>query len=62
MFKQHAKLSWRADISSLNLLINSTVWQQEYNGFSHQYSGFIDVVANKSAEVVQIYLPPMLTV
>jgi xylulose-5-phosphate/fructose-6-phosphate phosphoketolase len=40
-----------------HLLINYTVWQQEHNGFSHQYSGFIDVVANKSAEVVQIYLP-----
>jgi xylulose-5-phosphate/fructose-6-phosphate phosphoketolase len=69
MFKQHAKwleisrkLSWRMNVFSLNLLIASTVWQQEHNGFSHQYPGFIDVVVNKSAEVVRIYLPPMLTV
>jgi xylulose-5-phosphate/fructose-6-phosphate phosphoketolase len=65
MFNQHAKwleisrkISWRADVSSLNLLITSTVWRQDHNGFSHQDPGFLDVVANKSAEVVRIYLPP----
>jgi len=65
MFNQHAKwldicrqLSWRADISSLNLLITSTVWRQDHNGFTHQDPGFLDVVVNKSAEVTRIYLPP----
>ena len=65
MFNQHAKwlqtckeLSWRAPISSLNLLITSTVWRQDHNGFSHQDPGFIDVATNKSPEVVRIYLPP----
>jgi xylulose-5-phosphate/fructose-6-phosphate phosphoketolase len=65
MFNQHAKwleksseLSWRADISSLNLLITSTVWRQDHNGFTHQDPGFLDVVANKSPSVTRIYLPP----
>jgi xylulose-5-phosphate/fructose-6-phosphate phosphoketolase len=65
MFNQHAKwleisrrLSWRADVASLNLLITSTVWRQDHNGFTHQDPGFLDVVANKSMEVVRIYLPP----
>ncbi|HLH42134.1 MAG TPA: phosphoketolase family protein [Bryobacteraceae bacterium] len=65
MFNQHAKwlsicnrLPWREAISSLNLLITSTVWRQDHNGFTHQDPGFIDVVANKSAEVTRIYLPP----
>jgi xylulose-5-phosphate/fructose-6-phosphate phosphoketolase len=65
MFNQHAKwleisrnLAWRADIASLNLLITSTVWRQDHNGFTHQDPGFLDVVVNKSAEVVRIYLPP----
>jgi xylulose-5-phosphate/fructose-6-phosphate phosphoketolase len=65
MFNQHSKwleksreLSWRADISSLNLLITSTVWRQDHNGFTHQDPGFLDVVANKSPEVTRIYLPP----
>ena len=65
MFNQHAKwlaicnhLSWRAPIASLNLLITSTVWRQDHNGFTHQDPGFLDVVVNKSAEVSRIYLPP----
>lgn len=65
MFNQHAKwlesakkLSWRADISSLNLLITSTVWRQDHNGFTHQDPGFLDLVVNKSPNVVRIYLPP----
>jgi xylulose-5-phosphate/fructose-6-phosphate phosphoketolase len=65
MFNQHAKwlsicnhLSWRRDIASLNLLITSTVWRQDHNGFTHQDPGFLDVVLNKSASVTRIYLPP----
>jgi xylulose-5-phosphate/fructose-6-phosphate phosphoketolase len=34
------------------------VWRQDHNGFSHQDPGFLDVVANKSAKVTRIYLPP----
>ncbi|HEX3684641.1 MAG TPA: phosphoketolase family protein [Bryobacteraceae bacterium] len=65
MFNQHAKwleiskrLAWRAPVSSLNLLITSTVWRQDHNGFTHQDPGFLDVVANKSPEITRIYLPP----
>ena len=65
MFNQHAKwlsicneLSWRRPVASLNLLITSTVWRQDHNGFTHQDPGFIDVVVNKRAEVTRIYLPP----
>jgi xylulose-5-phosphate/fructose-6-phosphate phosphoketolase len=66
MFNQHAKwlekskneLGWRAPIASLNLLISSLVWRQDHNGFSHQDPGFLDVVTNKSPDVVRIYLPP----
>ena len=65
MFNQHAKwlsicnnLSWREEIASLNLLVTSTVWRQDHNGFTHQDPGFLDVVVNKSAAVTRIYLPP----
>ncbi len=65
MFNQYAKwleicrhLSWREAIASLNLLITSTVWRQDHNGFTHQDPGFLDVVVNKSANVTRIYLPP----
>jgi xylulose-5-phosphate/fructose-6-phosphate phosphoketolase len=66
MLNQHAKwldisknhVSWRAPISSLNILLSSVVWRQDHNGFSHQDPGFIDLVTNKSPEVTRIYLPP----
>ena len=66
MFNQHAKwlekskkeLGWRAPIASINLLITSLVWRQDHNGFTHQDPGFLDVVTNKSPDVVRIYLPP----
>lgn len=65
MFNQHAKwlamakeVAWRAPISSLNLLMTSTVWRQDHNGFTHQDPGFLDIVVNKSPEVTRIYLPP----
>ncbi|MGD2081527.1 MAG: phosphoketolase family protein [Chromatiales bacterium] len=65
MFNQHAKwlekcldVPWRAPVSSLNLLVTSTVWRQDHNGFSHQDPGFLDVVTNKSPRVTRIYLPP----
>lgn len=65
MYNQFAKwlticneLSWRHEIASLNLLITSTVWRQDHNGFTHQDPGFLDVAVNKSSEVTRIYLPP----
>jgi xylulose-5-phosphate/fructose-6-phosphate phosphoketolase len=66
MFNQHAKwlekskkeLDWRAPVPSINILITSLVWRQDHNGFTHQDPGFLDVVTNKSADVVRIYLPP----
>jgi xylulose-5-phosphate/fructose-6-phosphate phosphoketolase len=66
MFNQHAKwldisknhVPWRAAVSSENILLSSTVWRQDHNGFSHQDPGFIDLVSNKSPSVVRVYLPP----
>ncbi|MCR5294935.1 MAG: phosphoketolase family protein [Lachnospiraceae bacterium] len=65
MAAQHAKwlkvcnqLTWREEIASLNLIMASTVWQQDHNGFTHQDPGFMDHIANKKADVVRLYLPP----
>jgi xylulose-5-phosphate/fructose-6-phosphate phosphoketolase len=64
MFNQHAKwldvskrVPWRRPIASLNILLTSHVWRQDHNGFSHQDPGFIDLVCNKKADVVRVYLP-----
>jgi xylulose-5-phosphate/fructose-6-phosphate phosphoketolase len=66
MFNQHAKwldisknhVKWRAPVASENILLSSTVWRQDHNGFSHQDPGFIDLVTNKSSSVTRVYLPP----
>jgi xylulose-5-phosphate/fructose-6-phosphate phosphoketolase len=66
MFNQHAKwldisknhVPWRAPVASQNILLSSTVWRQDHNGFSHQDPGFIDMVTNKSPSVTRVYLPP----
>jgi xylulose-5-phosphate/fructose-6-phosphate phosphoketolase len=65
MFNQHAKwlkttneIGWRQPIASLNYLLTSHVWRQDHNGNSHQDPGFLDVVVNKKAGVVRVYLPP----
>jgi xylulose-5-phosphate/fructose-6-phosphate phosphoketolase len=66
MFNQHAKwldtaknhVRWRAPVASQTILLSSTVWRQDHNGFSHQDPGFIDIVTNKSPSVTRVYLPP----
>ncbi len=65
MTVQHAKwleasrtLEWRAPIPSLNVLLTSTCWRNDNNGFSHQGPGLIDTMLSKRGTVARIYLPP----
>ena len=65
MLVQHAKwlqhavaLPWREPVSSLNVLLTSTCWRNDHNGFSHQGPGMIDAVIPLSPEVVRVWLPP----
>jgi xylulose-5-phosphate/fructose-6-phosphate phosphoketolase len=65
MLVQHAKwleaaadLFWRAPVASLNVLLTSTCWRNDHNGFSHQGPGLIDTVITKRGNVARIYLPP----
>ena len=65
MATQHAKwlemsrdLPWRAPVSSLNILLTSTCWRNDHNGFSHQGPGFIDTIVSKQGTVARVYLPP----
>ena len=64
MASQHAKwlkvsnsLSWRKEISSLNYILTSHVWQQDHNGYTHQDPGFLNHLATKKADTVRMYLP-----
>ena len=62
---QHSKwleeashLDWRAKIPSLNVLLTSTCWRNDHNGFSHQGPGLIQNVLSQRGDVARIYLPP----
>lgn len=56
---QHArKLPWRQPVPSLNILLTSTCWRNDHNGFSHQGPGLIDTVLSLSGSVIRVYLPP----
>ncbi|MCY7400760.1 MAG: phosphoketolase family protein [Nocardioides sp.] len=62
---QHSKwleeslvLPWRAAVPSLNVLLTSTAWRNDHNGFSHQGPGLIQVMLSHRAEVTRVYLPP----
>ena len=62
---QHAKwlqhgreLEWRAPVAALNVLLTSTCWRNDNNGFSHQGPGLIDTMISMSGSVVRVYLPP----
>lgn len=64
MISQHAKwmktsknIEWRKDISSLNILLTSHVWQQDHNGYTHQEPGLINHLLTKKEDMINIYLP-----
>nr|MDQ6900543.1 phosphoketolase [Candidatus Dormibacteraeota bacterium] len=52
------RLDWRVPIASLNILLTSTCWRNDHNGFSHQGPGLIDAVLSMQGSVARIYLPP----
>jgi xylulose-5-phosphate/fructose-6-phosphate phosphoketolase len=65
MTVQHTKwleaardLRWREPVASLNMLLTSTCWRNDHNGFSHQGPGLIDILISMSGDVVRVYLPP----
>jgi xylulose-5-phosphate/fructose-6-phosphate phosphoketolase len=56
--EEAAQLPWRAKVPSLNILLSSTAWRNDHNGFSHQGPGLINVVLTQRSDVGRIYLPP----
>ena len=56
--EEAARLSWRTPVPSLNILLTSTCWRNDHNGFSHQGPGLIDVMLSKRGSITRVYLPP----
>ena len=64
MVSQHLKwinssknVKWRCDISSLNIILTSHIWQQDHNGYTHQEPGFLNHLITKKKDNIGIYLP-----
>jgi xylulose-5-phosphate/fructose-6-phosphate phosphoketolase len=62
---QHSKwleesegLAWRQAVPSLNILLTSTAWRNDHNGFSHQGPGLIQVLITHRGVVTRVYFPP----
>ncbi len=62
---QHAKwleeaahLPWREPVPSLNVLLTSTAWRNDHNGFSHQGPGLLQNIITQRGTVSRVYLPP----
>jgi xylulose-5-phosphate/fructose-6-phosphate phosphoketolase len=51
-------LPWRAQVPSLNVLLTSTAWRNDHNGFSHQGPGLIQNVITSRGNIGRVYLPP----
>jgi xylulose-5-phosphate/fructose-6-phosphate phosphoketolase len=56
--QEAANLPWRAKVPSLNILLTSTAWRNDHNGFSHQGPGLIQNVITQRGSVGRVYLPP----
>jgi xylulose-5-phosphate/fructose-6-phosphate phosphoketolase len=56
--QESIELPWREPVPALNILLTSTCWRNDHNGFSHQGPGLIDVMLSKRGSVARIYLPP----
>ncbi len=65
MMIQHTKwlekaldLPWREPVASVNILLTSTCWRNDHNGFSHQGPGLIDTALSSKGAISRVYLPP----
>ena len=56
--QEATRLPWRAPVPSLNVLLTSTAWRNDHNGFSHQGPGLLQNVIVQRGDVARVYLPP----
>jgi xylulose-5-phosphate/fructose-6-phosphate phosphoketolase len=56
--QEASRLPWRAKVPSLNVLLTSTAWRNDHNGFSHQGPGLIQIVLTQRGDISRVYLPP----
>ena len=50
-------IKWRPEYHSVNIVLTSSGWRQDHNGFSHQNPGFLSSLIEKNDPFVKIYFP-----
>lgn len=55
--KQSKNIKWRKPLPSLNIVLTSSSWRQDHNGFSHQNPGLITSLLNDYSNFVRIHFP-----
>ncbi len=55
--KQLRFVPWRPKLNSLNIILTSSGWRQDHNGFTHQNPGFLSDIIEKQDVSVRIYFP-----
>ncbi len=55
--KSKTHTTWRKNYPALNLIVASTVFQQDHNGYTHQDPGILTHLAEKTPEYIREYLP-----
>ena len=50
-------LTWRKQLPSINVLLTSTCWRNDHNGFSHQGPSFVDTCIVMRGSVIRAYFP-----
>lgn len=56
--EESLRLPWRRPVPGFNVLLTSTAWRNDHNGFSHQGPGLIQVMLTHRGEITRVYLPP----
>ncbi|KXK26821.1 MAG: Xylulose-5-phosphate phosphoketolase [candidate division WS6 bacterium OLB20] len=54
---QMDNISWREPVPSMNIVLTSTAWRQDHNGFSHQNPGFISSVLDDQSNKINVHFP-----
>jgi len=55
--KQSKTVEWRKPVPSLNIVLTSSSWRQDHNGYSHQNPGLITSVLNDYSNFVRVHFP-----
>lgn len=55
--KVSREIKWRPEYHSINIILTSSGWRQDHNGFTHQNPGFLSNMIEKNDPYVRVFFP-----